>query len=126
MRLGTFVAALTFVVACASAPRTSSHDRTLLTRDEIASVSGATNIYDVIRRLRSEYLTDRGRTSLLHQGDTRPVVFMDDQEFGPLESLRNIQPDAVREVQFYTSSTAVAKFGSRYGAGVIQLKSRAM
>ena len=123
MRFRHFVC-VSMLVGCASAPKSPGHDRNLLTRDEISSVSGATNIYDVIRRLRSEYLTDRGRTSLLNQGDTRPTVFMDEQEFGPIESLRNIQPDAVQSVQFYTSSMAVAKFGSRYGAGVIQIRMR--
>src|SRR3954464_10460306 len=88
------------VVACAHAPRTPAHDRSLLTRDEIVSVSGATTMYDVIRRTRNEYLTNRGRTSLIAQGDPRPVVFLDDQEFGPIESLNNIHPDAVKEVEF--------------------------
>jgi hypothetical protein len=119
------IVGLSFLAACSHAPRTSSsHDRSLITRDEIASVTGATSMYDVIRRLRNEYLTGRGRTSLVIQTETRPVVFMDEQEFGTIEALRNIEPGAVQEVQYFPSSQAVARFGSRYGAGVIQLRTR--
>jgi len=115
------------VMACSPArPSLATHpDRTVLTRDDIEAVTAASSMYDVIRRLRPEYLNSRGRTSLLNQGDPRPVVFLDEQEYGPIESLRNLQPDLVQEVRFYASSSAVAKFGSRYGTGVIRLQSRA-
>ena len=113
-----------FLAACAHPARAPERDHAMLTRAQILSVNGATNLYDVIRRLRSDYLTDRGRTSLMNPVDSRPVVFMGDQEYGPIESLRTIQPDAVEEVRFFASTSAVARFGSRYGGGVIQVRLR--
>lgn len=125
MRMLRLVSCAVLVIACSSSrPKlVAAPDRTVLTRDEIAGAAAAPSMYDVIRRLRPEYLTDRGRTSLLNQGDPRPVVFMDEQEYGPIESLRNVQPAAIKQVRFYGASAAVARFGSRYGAGIIQLQS---
>lgn len=120
----TLIIAFACSVSCAHPPRTPASDRSVLTREEIASATGAASLYDVIRRLRAEYLTDRGRTSLVHQGDTRPVVFMNAQELGPIESLRTIEPDAVEEVRFFSATSAVSRFGSRYGTGVIQVRPR--
>jgi hypothetical protein len=124
MRIVYVLIAATSIVACARAGRPASSDRNLLTRDEIARVAGAQNLYDVIARARPEYLRDRGRTTLIANANTKPVVFVNDVEHGPLESLRAIQPDAVMEVQFFNSTAAVSRFGSQYGAGVIHVRTR--
>ncbi|HJQ19549.1 MAG TPA: hypothetical protein VJ867_04300 [Gemmatimonadaceae bacterium] len=123
---GAMTVFLLSVTACGGRPNTApSHNRSVITRDEIASVTGAADMYDVVQRLRAEYFRSRGTTSLVNPADPRPTVFLDNQEYGPIESLRNIQPAGVEEVRYFPGNSAVATFGSRYGSGVIQVKSRA-
>lgn len=102
---------------------TGSSSANLITQDQIDS-SGASNVYDVIARLRGNYLRDRGKVSILGNQHDRPVVFLNDQEYGIPETMRNIPPSRVSEIRFFSGTDAVARFGAQYGGGVIQLISR--
>ena len=97
--------------------------RNVITQDEIDSTSAA-NVYDLITRLHADYLKDRGRTSIRTNQRERAVVFLNDQEYGIPETLRNLQPGRFMEIRYFPGTEAVAKFGSQYGGGVIQLISR--
>lgn len=97
--------------------------RNVITRAQIES-SGAATIYDAIARLRAEFLRDRGRISIKADTHDRPVVFLNDQEYGIPETMRNIPAARIEEVRFYSSTDAAFRFGSQYGGGVIQLISR--
>lgn len=101
-------------------PRTGFN---VITREQIDS-SHATNVYDVIAKLHAEYLHDRGAISVLTNQHDRAVVFLNDQEYGILETMRNIPPANVAEIRFFSGTDAVTRFGSQYGGGVIQLISR--
>ena len=81
-------------------------------------------MYDVIARLRSSYLIDRGRTSIRTNTHARAIVFLNDQEYGIPETMRNIPPGRIAEIRFFPGTEAVSRFGSQYGGGVIQLISR--
>lgn len=120
--------ALFFVVALAigcHAQRsgTSGSLGRVITREQIAE-QDARSIYDVIVRLHAEFLNDRGRTSIRINTTSRAVVFLNDQEYGALETMRDIPPDRVQEVRYFSGSDAVVRFGAQYGGGVIQLRSR--
>jgi hypothetical protein len=97
--------------------------RNLITQDEIDSAD-AGNIYDVVVRLHGNFLNDRGRTSIRTNRSSRAIVFLNDQEYGIPETMRNIPPGRIAEIRFYPGTDAVARFGSQYGGGVIQLISR--
>lgn len=95
----------------------------MITQDQIDSTS-STNVYDLIARLHADFLKDRGVTSIKTNQRDRAVVFLNDQEYGIPETLRNLQPGRFMEIRYYSGPEAVAKFGSQYGGGVIQLISR--
>ena len=98
-------------------------NRLLITEEEIAATN-ATTAYDVIARLRPEYLRNRGATSLLLPSRSQPVVFMKEQDYGSIEALRQVRSSDLSEIRFYPGPDAVTKFGSQYSAGVIQLVPR--
>ena len=95
----------------------------VITQEEI-DAAGASNVYDVIARLRGNFLNDRGRVSLRTNKHSRAVVFLNDQEYGIPETMRNIPPNRVAEIRFYPGTDALARFGAQYGGGVILLVSR--
>lgn len=95
----------------------------VITREQIDS-SSANNVYDLIARLHGNFLRDRGKVSILSNQHDRPMVFLNDQEYGELESMRNIPTGRVAEIRFFSGTDAVTRFGSQYGGGVIQLISR--
>lgn len=95
----------------------------VISQEEI-DATDATNVYDLIARLHANYLNDRGQTSLRANVHSRAVVFLNDQEYGIAETMRNIPPGRVAEIRFYPGTDALARFGAQYGGGVIQLISR--
>ena len=97
--------------------------RNIITQDEIDS-SKADNVYDLIAHLHADYLRDRGKISIKMNQHDRAVVFLNDQEYGIPETLRNLQPGHFSEIRYFSGTDAVIKFGSQYGGGVIQLISR--
>ena len=118
------VVALVAAMACHQQPAGAPGSVTnVITRAQIEAVS-APSIYDVIARLHSEFLNDRGVTSIRLNTTSRAVVFLNDQEYGIPETMRNIPPDRIEEVRHFSGSDAVVRFGAQYGGGVIQLKSR--
>lgn len=97
--------------------------RNVITQEQIDS-SRASNVYEVITRYHADFLRDRGRTSLRTNQHERAVVFLNDHEYGIPETMRNIPIGRIAEIRYYPGTDAVAKFGSQYGGGVIQLISR--
>jgi outer membrane cobalamin receptor len=129
MRLQThaffFIGCVVLVTACHRHQPADggSSLRNVITQEQIDS-SHASNIYDVITRLRGEFLRDRGRISIRTNQHERAVVFLNDQEYGIPETMRNIPVGRISEIRYFSGTEAVAKFGSQYGGGVIQLISR--
>jgi hypothetical protein len=117
---------LALVLACHSqppAPDGTFSVRNVITQAQIDS-TGYTNVYDVIVRLHAEYLRDRGIVSIKSNQHARAVVFLNDQEYGIPETLRNVPASGVSEIRYFAGTDAVTKFGAQYGGGVIQLISR--
>lgn len=123
----TVVALLVMVAAgCAGGARHSGTAATnVITRNELEA-AGSVSLYDAVQRLRPNFLRDRGQTSLLNESArTLPAVFLDQSLYGEIESLRAIEASRVDEVRYYAGTAATTRFGSAYGAGVIQLRMRA-
>lgn len=111
-------------LSCAHPATTAGSNRKLITEDEILSTN-ATTAYDVIARLRAEYLRNRGPTSLLLPSRAEPVVFLNEQLYGSLDVLKQVRSSDLAEIRFYDGPDATTKFGSQYSGGVIQLVIRA-
>ena len=120
-------AMLVLFLAPACAPAHTAHgsvDSQLITEDEIEA-SRAPNAYEVIQKLRANFLTYRGETSLdRSKSQPYPTVYMDGQEFGPISSLRNVPASQVATIRLYRSWEATTKFGTGNMGGVIAVTTR--
>jgi len=110
-------------VSCVRPATSAGSNRKLITEDEILSTN-ATTAYDVIARLRAEYLRNRGPTSLVLPSRAEPVVFLNEQLYGAIDALKQVRSSDLAEIRFYDGPDAVTKFGSQYSGGVIQLVTR--
>jgi outer membrane cobalamin receptor len=117
--------ALALSVGCHHQPADShgAASNNVITQEQIDATE-ANNIYEVIARLRGNFLNDRGHVSLQSNKHSRAVVFLNDQEYGIPETMRNIPLGRVSEIRFFPGTDALARFGAQYGGGVIQLISR--
>jgi hypothetical protein len=96
----------------------------LITEDEIVALR-ASNAYEVIHKLRSNFLTNRGETSLNRsQSNPYPTVYVDDQEFGPISTLSSIPAAQITMIQLYRVSEANVKYGTHNLSGVISITTR--
>jgi hypothetical protein len=115
------------VGACSPAPHTEAAlappDPEIITQDEIASSHGST-AYDVIRKLHGNFLSYRGRTSIKDVEGSLPVVFVDDQAYGPVSVLRSIPATQIAEIRLYRAWEATTKFGSGLPGGAIAIYTR--
>jgi hypothetical protein len=125
LRLGWALVATAIAVSCLGPPPSGRQlrDRRLITRAEIEAAQFET-AYDVVKRYRADFLRSRGATSLTQRSTPYAAVFLDDLEFGTIESLRQIPVDQVSEIRFYEASEAQTKFGSGRMGGVIAITSR--
>jgi hypothetical protein len=124
-RLVTLVTVLLVAAACASTtqgPRTSGRrDARLLGAEEI-KMSSASNLYDVIRSHRPEWLIKRGQTSINLEGDI--VVYVDNVALGGPESLKSIDVQSVQSVRFLNASEAQMRYGVGHMHGAIVVTTR--
>ena len=95
----------------------------LLTADEIEELN-VVNAYEAISKARPQYLRSRGKTTTRTNTVDRALVFVDGVPYGDLASLRGIAVAQITAIQFYPGSDAVTRFGSQYGAGVIEVRTR--
>ena len=97
----------------------------VITEDEIAAISSsASNAYDVIRKLRANFLSYRGKTSLIGTSNADPTVYVDDQAYGPISSLRTIPVGQITSIRMYRSWEAMTKYGQGNMGGVIAVNTK--
>jgi len=124
VRIGVCLLAL-FLGACASTggarpPAGASHrDPNVITSDELATVHER-NTYELVQVLRPGMLTKRGATSIA-TGDVGIMVFLDNQRFGDVNSLRQLPTAGIREIRYLSPGEAQARWGPGYTAGVIAI-----
>jgi hypothetical protein len=124
-RFAILVVVLFVTDACASSTtqrRTSARrDTRSLTAEEIKT-SSASNLYDVIRSYRPEWLIKRGQTSINLEGDI--VVYVDNVALGGPESLKSIDVQSVQHVRFLNASEAQMRYGVGHMHGAIVVTTR--
>lgn len=116
-------AVLALAIASCVKPATGTTRDNVITQDQIEQ-SNAISAWDVVAHYRGDFIRNRGNTSITMGTQDIPVVFLNDVEYGPIQSLRDIRAVDVAEIDLYSGPDAVIRFGSRYGGGVIQCKSR--
>jgi hypothetical protein len=128
-RLATLAMLLFVTAACASSSSSSSsgtrtggrRDARVLSAEEIRA-SSASNMYDVIRSHRPEWLIKRGQTSINMEGDI--VVYVDNVALGGPESLKSIDVQSVQSARFLSSSEAQMRYGVGHMHGAIVVVTR--
>ena len=117
---------VTLLGACswASSPRGESPSSQIIYADEIER-SSAVNAYEAIAKLRHNFLSDRGKTSILDTSSpTVPNVYVDGIPYGPLASLYNIPAHQIASIRLYRAWEAQTKFGMDNPAGVIEVTTK--
>lgn len=101
------------------------HDNLVITEEEIVA-SRAETAYDAVKLLRGNFLSYRGKTTLQRDSTSSslPTVFLDEQEYGPLLTLRSIPASHVFAIRLYRSWEATTKYGARNMGGVIEVVTR--
>jgi hypothetical protein len=122
--------AAVFFAAIACAPQPGREDPikghreyNVLPAEEMETLNVA-NAYEAIEKARPQYLRTRGKTTTNTTTIERAVVFLDGVPYGVISSLRGISVAQITVIQFYPGSDAVTRFGSQYGAGVIEVRTR--
>ena len=123
MRIRSFLVAVLLATGCASGgtqTASPSGDRNMLTQAQLVATNSG-NLYDAIGKLRPEWLTTRGPTSVNDPTLTSASVYMNGQQMGRAEMLREVRPMDVTSVRFFTAGQASARFGMGHPRGVIEL-----
>ena len=111
---------------CASATSqsgTNRETRSVLTQEQLAATN-TTNLYEAIAKLRPDWLTSRGPTSVTNAAPSVPSVFMNGTMLGKAEYLREMRVLDVTEVRYWEPGPASARFGMGHPRGVIELSRR--
>ena len=97
----------------------------MITSDELAETHADLNsAYDAVARLRPNWLAAHGVTSTGAgaAGTETATVWVDGQDVGSINTLRNIQAFQVASMRYYDVTQAGARFGIRGGSsGVIEV-----
>ena len=126
MKMSRWLVALGLVALACAPPRLGPgqiSDSQLITEEEVEASRG-TNAFEVIRKVRANFLTYRGETSVRGQSRPYPTVYLDDQEFGPIEALRTIPAGQISSIRLYRSWEAGTKFGAHNTGGVIAISTK--
>jgi len=95
------------------APRRNS---SVITLEEIEAVD-VTNAYDLIQRLRPQYLRPAG-------GGDPVVLYVDGTRRQGLGDLRSLAKSSVREVRYLDSTEATTMHGTNHRSGAIHVMTR--
>jgi hypothetical protein len=120
----------TLLLGCASANPSGVPGETrrsqVIMQEEIRASGMTGNAYEVISRLRPNFLVSRGPTSLGNAQNTSMYanVYVDGAEFGDINSLRNIDSGQIFEIRLYSSGEAQTKFGLGNSNGVIAITTK--
>jgi outer membrane cobalamin receptor len=124
MRSLLVIASLAAVAACGSrsGEQTPRASREVITRAQIESMN-ATDAYDVVQRIRPEFLRQRGASSI-QGGAQLAVVYVDGVRRGGPTALRQLRASEVEEIRFVSGTDATTRYGTDHGGGAIEVKSR--
>lgn len=121
---------ITASLGCASAT-TGSGERTpskaqVINAAGIATSALGGSAFDVIARLRPNFLTSRGQTTLnnAQAASAYPNVYVDGVAYGDINTLRNIDATQLEQIRLYQAWEAQTNFGLGNNAGVIAITIR--
>ena len=120
-------AALAFALAVtlagctsAGATRPRSGSGAILSQEQLERAN-SDNLYDAIMKLRPEWLTSRGPTSVTDATPTAVDIYMNGSMLGKADYLRQVRLLDVTEVKYWDAGSASARFGMGHPRGVIEI-----
>jgi hypothetical protein len=116
---GTILGVL-LLVACSGAATQSSGSGNLVTSEQLVATNSG-SLYDALEKLRPEWLTSRGPTSISDATPTVASVYMNGTMLGKVDYLREVRVVDVSEVRYWPAGQAATKFGMGHPRGVIEL-----
>ncbi|MBM4187308.1 MAG: hypothetical protein FJ206_08360 [Gemmatimonadetes bacterium] len=104
-------------------------DPNVITLEEIDAIrSELSNAYEIVSRLRPQYLRGRGSNSFgnARGGKAVPLakIVVDGSPYGEVTSLNQISAMMVREIRYLGSGDASIKYGTGYDGGAILVSTR--
>src|SRR5688500_3562135 len=112
-----------FMLGCAGAApagRTGSGGGATLSREQLQATNSE-ELYAAIAKLRPEWLSSRGPTSVSDPTPTSANIFMNGTLLGSVEYLRQMRVLDVTEVRYWNAGQASARFGMGHPRGVIEI-----
>ena len=112
-----------FTLGCAGAAAVGdpgSGGRNSLSREQLQATNSE-ELYAAIAKLRPEWLSSRGPTSVSDPTPTSASVFMNGSLLGRVEYLRDMRVIDVTEVRYWDAGQASARFGMGHPRGVIEI-----
>jgi hypothetical protein len=101
--------------------RSKSHNTNLITQADVQA-STATDAYSIVQELRPMWLRNRGTISIHDPSSGNVQVYLNGQQFGDLNRMREIIKQEIREIRFFSGSEAQLKFGAGHEGGVIDVR----
>ena len=99
-------------------------NRDLITREQVDANPGAQDAYEVVQRLRPDFLRERGAMSLQTSGRALAVVYLDGVRRGGPEVLKTIRAQELQEIRFISATDATTRWGTDHAGGAIDVKLR--
>ena len=98
----------------------------VLTQEEISASGVSGNAFDIVTRLRPNFLVSRGPITLGNAQRTAmyPNIYLDGIPFGDINTLRNIDASQIAEIRLYQAGEAQTKFGVGNSNGVLAVTTR--
>ncbi|MFN0182005.1 MAG: hypothetical protein ACKVZ0_24645 [Gemmatimonadales bacterium] len=101
----------------------------LISFEEIEAVRGQmATAYDIVSRLRPQYLRGRGANSFGNAAGGKrtalPQVVLDGSPYGEIATLSQISAMLVKEIRFLGTGDASIKYGTGYDGGAIVVSTR--
>ncbi len=93
-------------------------DRNYIFIDEIQS-SGSATAFNLIRTLRPHWFRGRGPKSLVHDTVSFPIIYVDGNRYGDINSLLSFPVTNITEIQYMNAGDATIKLGMDHPAGAI-------
>ena len=107
------------LAACASSgARTAPRERNVISAEEIATLT-VMDAYEVVEKLRPEFLRARGVGSLRSRQPDLPVVYVDGVRVGGLNELRRVPRTLLAEIGYLHAADATTRYGIDHVGGAI-------
>lgn len=107
------------IAACAGGGASSGENPNRITREEIEETGFSGNAFQVVQRLRPNWLQRQGGTSMADPGQI--VVYVEGSRQGGPDALRNIEVVNVESLEFLSAREATVEYGSGHDNGVIRV-----